>query len=318
MKPKHLAAVLCTLISCQFAQAYYPAFSNIQGRTVVLGSSWFYFEYTVTDPVRNTTVTGSSSSYYGGPASGDIYVRDNVVVWIARNPSSNNVGFATYDAELGAWRKHEFTSYSNSFLGSVSSLGVVTWIVDAGSNVRVYCYTYEPYLNQWTGTSDLVEDGSLSYGTNYNVSASRSSYNNLNTNHARYMVYDPRSQQWNKGHDYLPNSTFSLSGGTIVYFVSGQPKYIGYDPYAASGAGSWTSSPSKPLAHFHVAKVSQTVICTDTSVAASSISWDFGDGDTSTLRSPVHTYATPGTYTITQTVTGPNGESDVTTRQITL
>jgi PKD repeat protein len=36
--------------------------------------------------------------------------------------------------------------------------------------------------------------------------------------------------------------------------------------------------------------------------------WEFGDGLTSTLDSPVHTYATTSTYTVTLTVRGPGGE----------
>ncbi len=34
--------------------------------------------------------------------------------------------------------------------------------------------------------------------------------------------------------------------------------------------------------------------------------WDFGDGLTSTLQSPDHTYRIPGIYTITLTTTGPH------------
>ena len=34
-------------------------------------------------------------------------------------------------------------------------------------------------------------------------------------------------------------------------------------------------------------------------------SWDFGDGDTSTEQHPIHTYDTPGTYTVKLVVTGP-------------
>jgi PKD repeat protein len=36
-------------------------------------------------------------------------------------------------------------------------------------------------------------------------------------------------------------------------------------------------------------------------------SWDFGDGNTSTLRSPFHTYTRGGSFTVSLTVTGPGG-----------
>ena len=36
-------------------------------------------------------------------------------------------------------------------------------------------------------------------------------------------------------------------------------------------------------------------------------SWGFGDGVTSTLQHPTHTYVLPGTYTVTLTVAGPDG-----------
>jgi PKD repeat protein len=36
--------------------------------------------------------------------------------------------------------------------------------------------------------------------------------------------------------------------------------------------------------------------------------WDFGDGETSTEQNPSHTYSTTGTYTVSLTVLGTNGE----------
>ena len=41
-------------------------------------------------------------------------------------------------------------------------------------------------------------------------------------------------------------------------------------------------------------------------------SWDFGDGNTSTARSPLHTYSTPGTYTVSMTANGPSESITVT------
>jgi PKD repeat protein len=37
--------------------------------------------------------------------------------------------------------------------------------------------------------------------------------------------------------------------------------------------------------------------------------WEFGDGENSTVQSPVHTYTANGTYTVNLTVTGPDGTS---------
>lgn len=54
---------------------------------------------------------------------------------------------------------------------------------------------------------------------------------------------------------------------------------------------------------------SSTIVLIDRSnvPGAEAISWDFGDGTTSTDRYPVHRYAQPGPYVVRQTVTGPRG-----------
>jgi PKD repeat protein len=44
-----------------------------------------------------------------------------------------------------------------------------------------------------------------------------------------------------------------------------------------------------------------------TSGTAQSFAWSFGDGASSSAASPAHVYATPGTYTVTLTATGPGG-----------
>lgn len=43
--------------------------------------------------------------------------------------------------------------------------------------------------------------------------------------------------------------------------------------------------------------------------------WDFGNGATATLQNPSTTYFTPGTYTVTLTVTGANGSNTLTRTQ---
>jgi PKD repeat protein len=49
---------------------------------------------------------------------------------------------------------------------------------------------------------------------------------------------------------------------------------------------------------------------TDSSTGSpTSFAWDFGDGSTSTVQNPSHTYQEPGEYTVTLTVTTANGQS---------
>ena len=53
------------------------------------------------------------------------------------------------------------------------------------------------------------------------------------------------------------------------------------------------------------------VTFTDTSTGTiDAWSWDFGDGVTSTLQSPTHTYTTKGVYPVTLTINGPGGSDD--------
>ena len=46
------------------------------------------------------------------------------------------------------------------------------------------------------------------------------------------------------------------------------------------------------------------------------IGWDFGDGNTSSAISPAHTYANSGIYTITLSITAPDGRMETKTRQV--
>jgi hypothetical protein len=74
-----------------------------------------------------------------------------------------------------------------------------------------------------------------------------------------------------------------------------------------------------PSASFDIGGQNRTAQFTDTSTDPdgdiAAWAWDFGDGATSPERSPVHTYAAAGTYTITLTVTdaGRNTRSAVRT-----
>lgn len=79
-----------------------------------------------------------------------------------------------------------------------------------------------------------------------------------------------------------------------------------------------------PVANFNFVINSTAITFTDQSAdtgggTISAWVWDFGDGGTSTLQNPVHTFAGNGVYTVTETVfDGTNGESGMTSKSVTL
>jgi formylglycine-generating enzyme required for sulfatase activity len=88
-----------------------------------------------------------------------------------------------------------------------------------------------------------------------------------------------------------------------------------------TAAPSGPSTPSAPSASFTFSPaspvVNQPVQFSDTSTGnPTSWSWSFGDGGTSTLKNPIHVYATDGTFTVTLTAANASG-SNGTNRTVT-
>jgi subtilase family serine protease len=87
---------------------------------------------------------------------------------------------------------------------------------------------------------------------------------------------------------------------------------------AFTGGGGTTT----PTANFSVATSGLTATFTDSSSdvggTINSHSWTFGDGGTSTVTSPTHTYAAAGTYSVTETVTDSGGVSASKTSSVTV
>lgn len=83
----------------------------------------------------------------------------------------------------------------------------------------------------------------------------------------------------------------------------------------------FTSCEKEPKASFTASKtevdIDEVVTFTNTTVDGETYSWNFGDGNTSTLVSPTHKYAAAGTYTVTLKAESKNGKkTDVATATI--
>ena len=72
-------------------------------------------------------------------------------------------------------------------------------------------------------------------------------------------------------------------------------------PYAP--VGGFKAVPTNGITPLNVAFTNTT------SGSATTWAWDFGDGQTSTIKNPGHSYSAPGTYTVKLTATGPGGSS---------
>ena len=109
----------------------------------------------------------------------------------------------------------------------------------------------------------------------------------------------------------------------------GYPAGVGWD-YAtgygslqvANFATAFTPVQTGPTAAFTDTVSGLTVTFTDHSTdvggTISAYAWNFGDGTTSSVKSPVHSYAAAGTYTVTETVTDSNAKTNAKSASVTV
>ena len=120
-----------------------------------------------------------------------------------------------------------------------------------------------------------------------------------------------------QSHGYNAAAGFDNTTGwgslDITKFSAYVTKYFG---------GGTTPPPGSPVANFSdttsglVATFTNT--STDTGGTITSYAWTFGDGGTSTVASPSHTYTAAGTYTVTLKVTDSTGATNTKTGSVTV
>ncbi|MEI7661516.1 MAG: PKD domain-containing protein [Bacteroidota bacterium] len=122
--------------------------------------------------------------------------------------------------------------------------------------------------------------------------------------------------------DSVQYSIVKLTDGAVdTLVIEGQYKWDltdgGYWRFTLVHYDDPTQEPpipgNKPSAGFTMVINGLTVTLTNTTTNGVTYNWDFGDGLSSSVESPTHTYATDGIYTITLTATNPNGVSTSST-----
>ncbi len=125
---------------------------------------------------------------------------------------------------------------------------------------------------------------------------------------------NPTTWQWS-----FPGGTPSTSNVKNPLVTYNSPGVYPVTLTAVNGGGSNTivkngyiNITPTPYAFFIQSSVQKTTTFSNNSIDATSYSWNFGDGQTSTLTNPVHTYATSGAYNVVLTATNVCGSTTYT------
>lgn len=130
-----------------------------------------------------------------------------------------------------------------------------------------------------------------------------------------FYEYDPIGDTWSA----IPSFP-GLTLGYTVCFTIGNGGYIATGRYSSSTTSNQTWLLSQtPQAAFTVNQniCSLTIQLQNQSSAGQTAFWDFGDGTTSNLNNPTHTYSSAGNYLITL-ISGDYPCTDTITQQITV
>ena len=175
----------------------------------------------------------------------------------------------------------------------------------------------QPYL-----TTQVFHDGTSNI---YNMVIS------LNTRYRAEMYWSATKDEWEFRVDGNTRASGSLTGPAVDWElarfrlgdIGGQQDAAAtvYVDNMAFSTASWVGGATAPTASFTWVATDLTVDFTDTSTdgdgTVTGWSWDFGDGASSPVQNPQHTYAAAGVYSVVLTVTDNDDATDNSTQTVT-
>lgn len=203
--------------------------------------------------------------------------------------------------------------------GHSALLGVVVNHFDGGIMVRVLARSRQKALNALTHPGILFVFLLMLAMQTFAGQASLVWNPSTSPAVAGYMLYygQVTGNYTNKvdvGNVTSYSASALLEGKTYYYVVTAYDSSRAESTYSnevsatvpyvvpASSFSASTTSGASPLA---------VSFASNSSGVITAYSWTFGDGTSSTSATPSHSYATPGTYSVSLTVTGPGGTSTV-------
>ncbi len=237
-------------------------------------------------------------------------------VVVMSNPSPNGVGliFNSYTAGDGAM---EWLVSADLFGTWTRSYGI-----SVGGSIFDADALFQPIVSYNLAANFTPSDPCFLSG-NDQVFTNGSSPVNADRmyNVATFLAIPELTYTWNYGD---ASATENLIDGVHTYSSAGS-----YNVTLTDTLYGWTSNcftdttiaigEPLPVANWSSSTTDLTASFTDLSAApvTATYSWDFGDGNTSTLMEPSHTYAMAGTYTVCLTVTGACG-NDIDCQSVTV
>ena len=266
-----------------------PAFCN---GTMYIGADDGKLHAIYTNGTKEAWSTSIGGKVRGSP----LLLKDQIVVtFVNSSPSTGGLAAVGYDGKL-LWQTVTGISPASATL-TAKGLASIT-----PTGVSMIRFDGKKLWNISVGTSFAGAAPTAVNGTFFMVTNEASS---------RLLAISDSGVAYSE--QTLSPSQYALSAPTVadgvLYVSSDNGKVYAYNLNSVAPSRSYSIQIDDLVAHFDASAAKGTLF---------HYLWDFGDRNTSTASEDDHTYAKPGTYNVTLTVSSLDGRTEVVKTQVTV